>query len=142
MIREIVWNALRFDGTLNGLGIRSDGSNIHQADSVDALPVKPALVVRWGDITQPVGERQISWQGAGTQTLQVWAHDEIGDFDRIDQILTRIRSVLSGLVAVQGSSPGNTLIQCDWTGDSQDLRDDGYNTITRHSDWRIAQGWG
>jgi hypothetical protein len=142
MIREIVWNSLRGDTVLNALGIAADGSNIHQADSVDTLPVKPAMVIRWGDITDPVGERgATAWVGGGTQTLQVWAHDDLGDFDRIDKILTRVRTVLSGLVAVQGTTPGQTLIQADWVGDSQDFRDDGYRTITRHSDWRIAQGW-
>lgn len=148
MMREVVWDALRGDTVLNGLGIAADGANIHQADSVDTLTIKPALVLRWGDITggvntpEPIGERTATtWQGAGAQTLQVWAHDKVGDFDRIDKILTRVRTVLSGLVAVQGITAGHTLIQADWMGDSQDFRDDGYGTITRHSDWRIAQGW-
>lgn len=142
MIRELIWNALRSDTVLNGLGVAADGSNIWQADAVDTLPSKPALVIRWGAAAPGVGERTTAgWVGAGTQTMVVWVHDEIGDFDRIDKIITRIRTVLSGLVAQQGVVAGHTLICADWAGDSEDLRDDGYGTITRHSDWTIAQGW-
>lgn len=141
MIRDIIWDSLRNDFVLNGLGVAADGSNIWQADTVDTLHVKPALVVRWGTATPAVGERTATrWTGAGTQTLQVWVHDDGGDFARIDAIIDRIRTVLSGLVGVPGAS-GERLIQADWAGDSGDLRDDGYGTITRHSDWIIAQGW-
>jgi hypothetical protein len=59
----------------------------------------------------------------------------------VDKIVTRVRTVLSGLVAQQGIVAGHTLICAEWAGDSEDLRDDGYNTVTRHSDWTIAQGW-
>jgi hypothetical protein len=142
MIRDMVWDMCRSDGILQSLGIRNDGANVHQADTVDSLPIKPALVLRWGLMNPGVTEHAPVWAGAGWWDLAVWVHDEPGDFDRVDRIIERLKTILCGIAGARSvTHPGWTLIQADWAGDSQDLRDDGYHTVTRNSTYRVAVGW-
>jgi hypothetical protein len=137
MIRGIVYDLLRNSTVLNGLGITSD--SLYQAGTVDTLPSKPALAMQWGDVTPGPYE---TLTGASTSVLTLRAHDELGDYDRIDAILAAAKSTLCGATAIRSlSSPGWTLIQADWTGDGPDLRDDGYGTIVRFSNYRVAAGW-
>lgn len=139
MIRNLIYDALRHDTVLNGYGINSE--SVVQADSVDDLPSKPAIVVRWmstdREHSEMVGQRYI---GGSTWPVQLWVHDDPGDYSRIDGIIRRSKDVMGSLVGRLGNE-GASIIQADWNSDSQDFRDDGYRTITRFSTYTVAFGW-
>lgn len=118
-MRALIFQALVNDPTLNGLGITSASSF---AVDVDTPQSRPFLQLRWG-------RNDVGLSVVTKRTLVVWAHDEPGDYSTIDAILTRVKSLLPTLV---GESNGmGHLVDVEWTGDSEDLADDGHRTITR-----------
>jgi hypothetical protein len=68
---------------------------------------------------------------AHRQIAEVWAHDEPGSYQRIDRILSAVRADLVGPVTIPDA------IACEWSGDSQDLPDDGLGTITRSASFTL-----
>lgn len=63
----------------------------------------------------------------------VWVHDEPGDYGRIDEALAAVRTVLDEHVP---DLPGSIVVR--WQGESQDLADDGYGTITRNASYLLV----
>lgn len=59
--------------------------------------------------------------------LEVWIHDDEGDYGRIEEWLKHVKSRLDG-VEHQSDEAGNEIILCTWISDSTDLYDDGYRT--------------
>jgi hypothetical protein len=101
--------------------------SIYGSGSIGAPPAsKPFLIIRM-DPTQ-VG-RSSAWSVANAT---IWAHDEPGDFGRIDEVLLRVRRALNRKIPGQ---PGG--ITVEWSGDSTDLADDGYGTISRNASYRL-----
>lgn len=101
--------------------------SIHASGSMVGAPKnKPFIIVRMGQITRSLPE------DGYLKSMTVWVHDEPGGYKRIDEALELIRAQLEGPVAEVGA------ISCDWTGDSTDLADDGYGTITRNSSYTLA----
>lgn len=77
------------------------------------LSFGPEIPMRVSDTTQQDGK--------------IWVHDSPGNYLRIGLILARLRAMLVGQV-----SDSNGLV-CRWQGDSPDLADDGYGTITKNA---------
>jgi hypothetical protein len=101
-------------------------TSVFGAGAVGAVPsAKPFIVLRFGPRTASIGS---------IGNLTVWAHDEPGDYELIDEILGHARRLLDG--AVPGV-PG--MITSEWTSDSTDLADDGYGTITKNSSYRLIE---
>jgi hypothetical protein len=121
MMRELVRAAIIGDSVLNGLGIT--GANSFAVD-VDTPPTRPFLQLRWG-------RNDVGLDVVTRRNLVVWVHDQPGDYTiHIDPIIYRLRPLLAGL---EGQSNGlGHLIAAEWTGDSEDLTDDGHKTITRN----------
>lgn len=86
---------------------------------------KPFIVLRFmPDVRNPI-------QGTDGEVV-FWVHDEPGDYTRIDEVLALIKAVFDNR---QVSEPGAHCVR--WTGTSQDLVDDGYNTICRNASYRL-----
>lgn len=68
--------------------------------------------------------------------LEVWIHDDEGDYDRIDKWLHFLKNTLDDAVHVQGEG-GAELQQTSWLSDSTDLYDDGYRTICKMTAYDI-----
>lgn len=101
-------------------------TSVYGAGSIGAIPAeKPFIVMRFGPVTRSIGN---------VGTLTVWAHDEPGDYAKIDNILWHVRRLLDR--AIPGE-PG--LITLQWTSDSADLADDGFGTITKNSSYRLTE---
>ena len=60
-------------------------------------------------------------------SVQVWVHDEPGDYHRIDQALDRVRHVL------EGADPTGPFLEMRMTIRSPDMFDDLLKTIMRYS---------
>lgn len=125
-MRTLVFQAIIADATLNGYGINAPSSF---AVDVDTPQARPFLQLRWGRNSE----------GLDTSTrrdLVIWVHDEPGDYTRIDNIILRLRTLLPSLVP---SSDANGWLQgVEWTGDSEDLTDDGHRTIARNTGFTLV----
>jgi hypothetical protein len=127
-MRALIYGALVNDSVLNGLGINSESSF---AIDVDTPQTRPFLQIRWG-----LNEIGLKNTAVSRRTLTVWVHDEPGDYTRIDEILYRVKSLLPTL---DGQSNGlGHVVSIEWTGDSEDLADDGHGTITRNTGFSLV----
>src|SRR6185503_10982863 len=88
-MRKTIARAVYNDAELNSLGITRDSIN---SGDVDTPSQRPYIVFRWGETNPGVDVvRQ--------RSLVVWVHDRPNDYDRIDQIIKRIRDVLTSIAA-------------------------------------------
>lgn len=127
-MRELIVQAIVNDSTLNGLGINDDSSF---AVDVDTPQERPFLQLRWGG-----NEPALSQTEVGRRTLTLWVHDQPGDYGRIDTIILRLRAILPTL---EGQNNGlGYLIAAEWSGDSEDLSDDGHRTIARWTSFSLV----
>lgn len=102
-------------------------ANIFGAGSLEGSPaVKPFIMQRFGPKVRRIPE------GPYSRTVSIWVHDVPGDYLRIESALGLIRPLLEGQVAEAGA------ISCEWAGDSGDLADDGYGTITRYTSFTLV----
>jgi len=124
---DLVFAAITGDATLNSLGITAE--SCWAAGSFDGPQPVPFMVMRWGVVTRGYG-------AANTTLLTVYVHDEPGSYDRIRAIQRRMRAVLLALEAT--GTPVNWIINVQWNGESGDLSDDSYRTITRNSDFTVV----
>lgn len=90
---------------------------------------KPFLVIHTG-LTEVVFN-----SGGAPDVLSnpafIWAHDEPGSYDLIDEILIQVRRALVGQVVAPSG------IACTWLGDSTELSNPDYGTLTRNGNYRL-----
>lgn len=130
-LRSFVFSLLTTDTTLNSLGI--DANSVFTTHGVDTPQVRPMLILRWG-----ITENVLNHSPMGARSLQVWAHDEPGDYERIDQILRRVRTLLTTVSAENAGSPDEWVSEIRWERFSDDLSDEDAVTIARNSDFTIT----
>ena len=132
MSRTLIQSILTADansntpGSLKSLG--ADPDLVMAAESADDIKQWPAIIHRWGNIAKGVGSSK-------RQYVDIWVHDRNRDYTRIDAILKRIEFLFSQVGAEDAEEGWVT--QIDWQGSSPDLRDDGYDTITRNSTFLV-----
>lgn len=127
-MRALIYSTLVNDSVLNAAGI-NDASAF--AVDVDTPQTRPFLQIRWG--RTEIGLRRTV---VSRRTLVVWIHDQPGDYSVIDAILTRVKDLL---LTLEGQSNGSGhVIAVEWTGDSEDLADDGHGTITRNTSFELV----
>lgn len=131
-MRAVVRAAIIGDVTLASLGVVPEGV---LAGDIDTPQPRPFLNLKWGT-TNPASFGRVATQTA----LVVWVHDEPNDYERIDAICRRLRVLLEQLVGQQDTN--DYVSQITWTGDSQDLKDDGHRTIARQSTYRVNGSMG
>lgn len=125
-MRALVFQAIIADPTLIGLGFTSSAAF---AVDVDTPTQRPFLQLRWG-------RNDIGLDRVTRRNLVIWVHDEPGDYSRIDQTIIRLRALLPTL---EGQSNGSGfLMSAEWSGDSEDLADDGHKTITRNISFSLV----
>jgi hypothetical protein len=125
-MRTLVRSAIIGDPTINGYGIAS--ANAFAVD-VDTPTARPFLQLRWG----------VNAPGLSVVTrrfLVVWVHDEPGDYERIDSVIARLRTLLPSLAGTKNSFA--SIVAVEWTGDSEDLVDDGHKTFARTSSFTVV----
>jgi hypothetical protein len=125
-VRALIRSAIIGDATMNGLGIV--GANAFAVD-VDTPQTRPFLQLRWGVVTPGIAV-------VNRRFLVVWCHDKPGDYSRIDQMLLRLRALLPTIVGISDSS--GSVVDIEWTGDSEDLSDDGHGTIARTASFTVV----
>lgn len=134
MSRTYIYSLLRQDAessdsnSLGSLGFHP--GDIYAAEAADDIKVEsfPFIVMRWGTIAKGIGPSR-------RQLLDIWVHDRERDYQRIDDALKRVEKVFASVVAADAKE--GWITQIDWQGSSPDLRDDGYDTITRNSTFMV-----
>lgn len=134
MSRTFIYELLEQDSnnsdpkSIGSLGIKP--GLIYAAEAADDVKIGqfPFIVMRWGLISRGIGPSR-------RQMLDVWVHDRDRDYTRIDSILQRVEQLFASVFA-EGATEG-WITQIDWQGSSPDLRDDGYDTITRNSTFML-----
>jgi hypothetical protein len=121
--RAALYTLLDTDAELETLGVQA----VYPTNAVDTPAEDCFLVVRWDPTTAAFGT-------VGADRVQIWAHDKDRDYGRIDSILRRLRQLLTAQVHLSGAD-GQTLVTAEWRGESQDLFDDGYQTVARYADF-------
>lgn len=125
-MRAIVRSAIIGDVDLNGEGFTSP--SVFAVD-VDTPQERPFMQLRWG--TNNEGLDVVT-----RRFLVVWVHDIPGDYDRIDRVIRRLRELLPTLAGtVDGEQ---AILAIEWTGDSEDLTDDGHGTIARTASFTLV----
>lgn len=69
--------------------------------------------------------------------LEVWIHDDEGDYGLIDKWLKYVKDHLDG-VEHESDEAGNEIISCTWKNNSPDLFDDGYRTICKMAAFELV----
>jgi hypothetical protein len=129
MSRAGVFALLSTDNALHLLGFSV--VNFFGGNSADDPP-KPFVVVRWEAMETPGFPQRMT----GPQIVTVWFHDRDRAYERIDAAIDRTKAILSVQTHYVGTD-GYTITQCDWSGDSAELWDDGYQTVTRNTSFRV-----
>lgn len=133
MGRAVVYQLLASDAELVGLGLPE--GNIYASSAVDTPASWPFLILRWQERDVAHTDPELGDVG-GEWLLQLWAHDRGQDYMRIDALLERGRQLITG--AAQYTAAGETLVAARWAGDSPDLYDDGFRTVTKHADFQVV----
>lgn len=91
------------------------------------------IILRWEEVNINPGVDSV------TRTLTVWAHhpaEKSTDYAILDDILNSVKNVLTGMEHVAGLD-GYTVTCIEYQGDSADLKDDAFNTISRNSTYKV-----
>jgi hypothetical protein len=115
------------DPQINMFGFEQD--YVFSSNATDSPPRDRCFVViNWGGIIRSAG-------GLRIYPASIWFHvpEEIEqDYARIDNAMMRIGELCNATEQIVGED-GWRLTAMSWVGDSPDLFDDGYNTLTRYA---------
>lgn len=128
--RTWVFNQLRTD-----VAILEDvpEASIFGSGSLQGAPaVRPFILITFGTELAEINDADAPV--ATSQRATIYAHDDPGDYLRIARILTNVRRRLAGSTA--GMNNGGIIGL--WEGDSADLGDDLFKTITRFGEYRFV----
>ena len=109
-----------------GIGVE----NVYAANSVDTPPEQLFIIIKWEPTT-------VVFKTTGTDRISVWVHDKDRDYTRIGQALERLKTILTDAVHVSGED-GWVLTTAEWRGESPDLYDGGYETVTRFAEFDVV----
>lgn len=123
-----VWLKTKVDALAGTTGVPA--ARVKAAGSADEnVKVRPFIVIKAGlEIPGP-------FPGVSTRFASLWVHDDPGTYMTIDSILKVLKEGLDGQVLDVGG------VSCRWAGDSQELADDLFKTITRNISFQL-QGKG
>lgn len=129
-MRSIVYPTLStYAPLLAVVGDDANGDpNIHQASSLTVTPPRPFVTFRM-HTDFPLRPR-----GTGAREyIQLWAHDDPGDYTRIDDILSHCRD------ALEAAAHSGTFLEARWIETGVDLKDDVMHTITRYMRFQLTR---
>ena len=98
--------------------------------AVTDTPPRPFAEIKFGGRFPGIGV-------VARRRLEVWIHDDEGDYDRIEKWLQHSKERLNG-AEHQSDGDGNEIVLCSWVSDSTDLYDDGYRTNCMMSAFEIV----
>lgn len=121
--RAALFSMIKEDPELLTLGLEE----VYPTNAVDTPREDFFAVIQWGPSTT-------AFKTTGTDRVTIWLHDTNRDYGRINDGLARLKELLTGTVHREGED-GIVLSASEWNGESQDLFDSGYETVTRYADF-------
>lgn len=107
-------------------GARVGDALIMGAGSIEEnVDGRPFIVIKVGS------EGRGPFPGSTVRVATIWVHDEPGTYETIDLVLADIKADIEGPVQEAGG------VSAVWTGDSVELADEGYRTITRNTTYQL-----
>ncbi len=129
--RTWVFDRLRTDPTILA-DLPNGEDDIYGSGSLLGAPAsRPFILVTFG--TELVELEDADAPAATSQRVTVYVHDDTGDYLRITRILGNVRRRLAGSTGMVGGG-----IVAIWEGDSADLGDDLFKTISRYGEYRFV----
>ena len=125
-MRKVVYSLLANSAAFIAL---IPATRIYERSSVPDAPVLPFCVLAWG------GRTRIA-TGCYQSALEIWVHDERGDYSLIDNVLGIIEDVLCS--NLQATVDDQRMAQADRPNTSPDLYDDTYRSSTRSAGYRLV----
>lgn len=130
MARAAVYAALKNNPTLQAMNVK-----VFPNYALDRPPSRqyPFLILRWEEQVPRIGVRR------GPTVLTVWAHCPTSystDYSVVDALLNVVDNVLTTMEHVDGND-GQTVTEIRWTGRGSDMKDPGYETITKTSAFEV-----
>lgn len=104
---------------------------VESSNSIDTPDANMFIIIRWGQDGIP------AYKGKATNTVTIWFHSKDQDYGPIDKAIELVKEMLADVVHLDGDD-GWTMVLTEWAGDSADLIDDGFNTITRNSGYTVV----
>jgi hypothetical protein len=129
-IRSLVRNLLIADTDLLALIPADRWIQATAAD--DSPPARPFAVLRFA------GTFPMQVRAASQCALEIWIHDNAGSYDRIDEIVKKVKATMASSDQATEDSYNTDLIHAEWSGDSVDLFDDGYRTNTKSTSFNLT----
>lgn|SRR5882757_1400302 len=130
--RAAIASLLGTDSQMNMLDI--DETVIYASNATDSPDrTRMFLVVRFEEVGK-------SFPGVGPSRVAIWFHvpkEKEQDYGKLDLLMLRTKELMQSVEHRDGAD-GWRLTAPTWDGDSGDLFDDGYNTLTRYSTYRCA----
>jgi hypothetical protein len=108
-----------------------DITKIFLSHDLDTPKVRPMIVLNWGRTNPGMG-------AINRRLLQVWIHDNPGDYERIDRCLQHVRAAFDDIAGINTGTAGQWLSQIDWEGDSDNLVDDVVGTFARYGEYTFT----
>lgn len=121
---------LHIVNNLEGSGSEIPAERWHGSGSIVDTPPRPFAELRFGGRYPGMGQVR-------RRRLEVWIHDDEGDYDRIEKELKFVKGLLDGAHHIQDGA-GNEIVACTWVNDSTDLYDDGYRTNCMMSNYDLV----
>lgn len=132
MSRAVILQSILGDSLLAALGF--DESNVRSNYDGEQRPSdRMFMVLRWGNVDFDQRMRR------GPRQLTIWVHmyrEFSTDYVRIDTVIDRLRTLLADIIDVPGED-GYTLTLVEPESFSEDLKDDGYQTICRSASFKV-----
>jgi hypothetical protein len=134
MSRAAIFDLLVANEDLNSIGIDED--SVFHNYSLEERPIQsgPFLILRWGEVDRP------PFFGVKSPVrLTLWIHwplEETNDFSKIDKAIDICDEILSDMSNSSGID-GYTVTCVRPTGRSGDMKDDGFQTITKNAGYEV-----
>lgn len=110
------------------------GGNVYPDYTMETAPRNGRFVIlRWGDQNVTPAVRR------GPHTLTVWVHEPAEnstDYTKIVDTLRTVQNTLESITSTPGED-GIRVLDVAFQGDSGNLYDPGFKTITRNSTYRV-----
>ena len=121
--RAALQTLLEEDAALQDLGLEA----VYPTNAVDTPAEQFFAIIRWNPTEAAFGV-------SGVDRFQIWFHDREKDYGRITEGLRIVRSLVPAQTHLSGSDNW-VLSTATWRGESDDLYDGGYETLTRYADF-------
>lgn len=126
-MRNAVYTLLRDDTSLQSFGVEK----VYSTNAVDTPREKFFLVIRW-EVVIP------AFKLVGTEGISVWTHLREPNYVLMSQAIDRVKTLMTSTTHREGSD--GVFAQAEWTGDTPDVRDDGWGTFTKSAGFRCNRG--